>query len=183
MKYLLRAACLLIAATLFTSASAQNTGAFLKFDLDGKTISVKSNELNVYNSFEPGGEDNKPCNEHVFYVTTLAKQTYQLSINIRTLPHTIPVAGKIPYVETVYSTDAPCPGVYLSLTRTGTNYDMFASAADNTGNFEITKVAGGWVEGKFDIVMPKLFSSLDDEVLHITNGSFRFKIAKETKGE
>ncbi|RQO30160.1 hypothetical protein DBR32_11280 [Taibaiella sp. KBW10] len=179
MKHLLKLTFILLAVALFTAASAQSTGVFLKFDINGKTISVKSNEMGGYNNFEPGDEEVRPNNEHAFYVATLAKQMYHLGITIHTPPHTAPVVGKLPYVQTVYNSDAPCPGAHISLTIMGTNYDMFASTADNVGHFEITKVAAGWVEGKFEIDIPKLFATNDDEVLHITNGSFRFKIEKE----
>lgn len=181
MKQLLKAAFTLITAALFTTTSAQTTGAFLKYDVNGKTVSVKSADLHCYNSFEQGEDYEKPSNVHVFYVTALSKQVYQLSIRIHTPPHTDPVVGKIPYVQTVYYPEVPCPGVHLTMTKVGAEYDMFNSVADNPGNFEITKVAAGWVEGKFDIEMPKIFAQEGDEVLHITNGSFRFKIAKESK--
>jgi hypothetical protein len=46
--------------------------------------------------------------------------------------------------------------------------------------FEITKVAAGWVEGKFELDMSNKFNE-DEAPMHITNGSFRFKIEKEEK--
>lgn len=182
MKHLLKAAFTLIAAVLFTAVSAQNTGAFLKYDLNGKTISHKSAELNSYNKFEPGSGNARSCNTHVLFIPYLAKGSYELKLTILTPAHTVPVAGKIPYVQTVFlPLDSPCPGAYLLLTKTvGKGYEFYASVAANAGHFEITKVAAGWVEGKFDIDLPKQFSD-NGEVLHITNGSFRFKIDKEMK--
>lgn len=179
MKHLLKASLLLLAVALYTAASAQTTGAFLKFDLDGKTVSFKSDILNCYNSFESGKDGEKPNNEHVFYVS--AKQAYNMDIKIHTPPHTNPVAGKLPFVHTWYNLDDPLPAVYIALTKVvGDDYDFFGSELGNTGYFEITKVAAGWVEGKFELDMPKLY---DDSgvILHITNGSFRFKIEKEMK--
>ena len=81
MKHLLKSTLIVLAVALFTTASAQTTGAFLKFDLDGKTIFVKSDKLSCYNSFEAGGESEKANNEHVFYVST--KQTYNKDIKIQ----------------------------------------------------------------------------------------------------
>lgn len=179
MKYLLKTTLLLLAVALFTTASAQTTGAYLKYDLNGKTISVKSDKLSCYNSFEPGDEGEKANNEHVFYVSD--KQTYNMDIKIHTPPHTNPIVGKMPYVHTLYNKNSPSPAVHIALTKVeGEHYTFFGSGEGNTGSFEITKVAGGWVEGKFELDMPKLY---DDgaEVLHITNGSFRFKIEKEMK--
>lgn len=181
MKHLLKAALTLIAAILFNAASAQGTGAFLKYDLNGKTISLKSGDLNGYNNYEPGNENEKPSNEHVFYVMSLSKQVYQLSIRIHTPPHTNPVAGKMPYLQTVYYAGSACPGVHLSITKNiGDKYEFYSTVTDNPGNFEITKVAAGWVEGKFDVELPKDYSE-NEEALHITNGTFRFKIEKESK--
>lgn len=179
MKHLLKVAFTLIAATLFITASAQNTGAFLKFDLDGKTINIKNDKLTSYNSFESGKDGEKPNNEHVVFVST--KHPYSMRICIHTPPHTNPVVGKLPYVHTLYNMDSPSPAVHLALTLiVGDNYTFFGSGVGNTGYFEITKVAAGWVEGKFELDMPKLYGD-SDEILHITNGSFRFKIKEEMK--
>lgn len=179
MKHLIKVIFTLIATTLFTTAFAQNNSAFLKYDLNGKTISLKSDQLNCYNQFEPGNENERAHNEHVFYSSILSKQVYQLSMRIHTAPHTGPVAGKMPYVQTVFYTNSPYPSVHLSITKNvGEEYEFYSSGTDNTGHFEITKVAAGWVEGKFEIELPKDYSE-DGEVLHITNGSFRFKIDKE----
>jgi len=180
MKHLLKAALTFIAVTFFITSFAQNTGAYLKYDLNGKTISHKGEELNNYNVYEPGEGDTRPCNEHVLYLSYVAKAVYKMDIKILTPPHTVPVAGKLPYVQTVYSPNAPCPAVHISVTKQeGDEYAFYAAVDENEGHFEITKVAAGWVEGKFDIELPLLFA--DGEVLHITNGSFRFKIEKESK--
>lgn len=180
MKHLLKTVFTLIAASIFSLASAQ-TGAYLKYDLNGKTMSLKSDQLNNYNQYEAGDENERAHNEHVFYVGTLAKQVYQLSMRIHTPPHTDPVAGKMPYVQTVFYSSSPYPSVHLSITKNvGEDYEFYSSGDNTPGHFEITKVAAGWVEGKFDIELPRDYSD-DGEVLHITNGSFRFKIDKETK--
>ncbi len=179
MKHLLKATLLLLIVALCTTASAQTTGAFLKFDLDGKTISFKSDLLSCYNSFEPGEDGVKPNNQHVFYVST--KQTYNMDIRIHTPAHTNPVAGKLPYVAYL-TPESPLPAVNVTLTKVvGEDYNFFGSEEGNAGHFEITKVAAGWVEGTFELNMPRRIGIDDGEVMHITNGSFRFKIEKEMK--
>lgn len=181
MKHLLKAIFTLIAAVLVTAASAQNTGAYLKFDLNGRTISYKNGAVNNYNKFEPGDENSKSGNRHVLYISYEVKEPYKLDIMIYTPPHSVPVVGKIPYVPIMNPPDGPCPAAHLSVTKNvGDEYEFYASEADNAGHFEITKVAAGWVEGKFEIDLPKEYSD-SGEVLHITNGSFRFKIEKEMK--
>ncbi len=182
MKHLLKVTFTLIAAALFTTATAQNTGSYLKYDLNGKTISHMSAELNSYNKFEPGSENTISCNMHVLFIPYLAKGAYELKLTILTPAHTAPVAGKIPYVQDIFlPLDSPCPGAYLLLTKTvGKDYEFYASMAANPGHFEITKVAAGWVEGKFEIDIPKQYTDNGD-IIHITNGSFRFKIEKEMK--
>lgn len=181
MNHLIRALFTLLAATLFTAVSAQTNGSYLKFDVKGKTYSFKEPELITYNKFEPGNENERAGNKHSFSVFYAPKSLYTLEIMIHTLPHTAPATGKIPFVETVFPGKEPCPAVYLLLTKQmGKEYEFYISKAANTGSFEITKVSGGWVEGKFELYMPNQFEE-DDEVLHITNGSFRFKIDKEMK--
>lgn len=180
MKHLRQSTFTLLVVFLFTATSAQTTGAFLKFDLDGKTISFKSDKLSCYNSFESGDDGEKPNNEHVFYVST--KQTYNMDIKIHTPPHTKPVVGKLPYVHTLYNMDSPSPAVEITLTKVnGEEYIFFGSHEGNSGYCEITKVAAGWVEGKFELDMPRKYEHDNDEVLHITNGYFRFKIQEEMK--
>lgn len=180
MKHLIKVVFTFIAATLFTAASAQNTGAYLKFDIEGKTVSLKGKDLDCYNNFEPGDADNQANNQHVFYVTDQQKQTYKLDITILTPPHTNPVAGKLPFVPVSYKPGLPCPAAYLYLTKTlGTDLQLYNSKANSAGSFEITKVAAGWVEGKFNIDISDTY--YDDKIVHITNGTFRFKIAGEWK--
>ncbi|OJV54159.1 MAG: hypothetical protein BGO31_12445 [Bacteroidetes bacterium 43-16] len=178
MKHLLKIAFTFLAATLFTAATAQSTGAFLKFDLDGKHISVPANELGTYNNFVSGDEGQKTNNEHAFYTNSSGKQAYKLDIMIHTPAHANPVVGKLPFVGTIYKTKDPAPAVYLYMEHTvGAERNTYCSTTNSTGYFEITKVAAGWVEGKFEINIAKQFE--DQPVLHITNGSFRFKIDKE----
>jgi len=181
MKHLLKAAFTLMAVVLCTAAFAQSTGAYLKYDLNGKTISHKNAELNAYNKFEPETEDEKAGNDHVLYVSYEVKVPYKLDIIIHTPPHAAPAVGKLPYVQTVVPKDGPCPSVHFSMTKTvGEEFEFFGSEDATVGNFEITKVAAGWVEGKFDIELPRQYAT-NGEVLHITNGTFRFKIDKEMK--
>ncbi len=160
------------------TVSAQ-TGSYLKYDLNGKTISHKNDDLNVYNKYEPTSEDTKAHNKHVFYVSYAVKGVYKLDITIHTPPHTAPVVGTLPYVPIVFSKSSPYPSAYLSITKmVGDDFEFFASIAGNKGHIEITKVANGWVEGTFELDMRNQYSD-DAEPLHITNGSFRFKIDKE----
>lgn len=185
MKSLVKVIFTVLAAILYTAASAQTkpaaTGMYLKFEVNGKAVSFKPSELVNYNQFEPGNEKERAGNKHVFSVVYAPKSAFDLRIVILTAPHTNPVAGKIPFEQTETPKEGPCPAVYLYLTRkTGKEYDFYHSGVPNAGNFEITKVAGGWVEGKFALDMPDQFDE-DGEVLHITNGTFRFKIEKEEK--
>lgn len=183
MRHLLKTVFSLLAVVVGVAAAAQSSGgAFLKYDIDGKTISIKSDELDSYHKVEAGNEDKKASSEHVFYISILSKQVYKLDIKIHTPPHTNPVVGKLPYVATVYGPEDPAPAAYISVTKVdGDKIDFYGSKLANAGYFEITKVAAGWVEGKFSLDMPKLFAFDGGEVLHITNGAFRFKIKKESK--
>jgi hypothetical protein len=54
---------------------------------------------------------------------------------------------------------------------------VHSSRANSKGYFEITKVANGWIEGKFEIDISH--SYYDEQVIRISNGSFRFKVEKE----
>lgn len=179
MKHLLKVVFTLIAATLFITASAQN-GAFIKYDLGGKTILVSGDDVANYNNFVAGDSDKKSNNEHSFYVTAVAKHDCKMDIMIHTPPHTNPVVGKLPFVASTYKPNNPIPAVYLGLTKTvGDNSDYYASKKGSVGYFEITKVADGWVEGKFEIKIPDMFA--DNKTVHLTNGSFRFEIAEEVE--
>lgn len=183
MKYLLKGIFTIIAGTLFMVAFAQTkpAGSSLKFDIKGKTESFKASELIHYNQFVPGNENERSGNKHVLAVFYAPKSDYTLQIMIHTAPHTNPVAGKIPLVQTVFPTDGPCPAVYLYLTRqNGKEYDFYISSLPDSGSFEITKVAAGWVEGKFELDMPNEFEENGD-TLHLTNGLFRFNIDKESR--
>lgn len=182
MKHLLKITLTLLTVLVVTAAFAQTkpTGMFLKFDVNGKTESFKPSELVIYNEFKPENEEERAGNKHVFTVFNATKSAYELRIVILTAPHTNPVAGKIPVVSTELLKEGPCPAVYLYLIRkTGKEYDFYHSGIPDAGHFEITKVAAGWVEGKFVLDMPNQFDE-DETPLHLTNGSFRFKIDKET---
>lgn len=179
MKHLLKVAFTLIAATLFITASAQN-GAFIKYDLNGKTILAQGDDLINYNNFVAGDKDKKANNEHAFLVMVTAKLTYKMDIMIHTPPHTNPVVGKLPFVPSVYKPNNPIPAVYIALTKTvGDEMDFYGSRKGSIGYFEITKVADGWVEGKFEIKIPDMFE--DTKTIQLTNGAFRFEIAEEVE--
>lgn len=179
MKHLLKVVLTLIAATLFTAASAQN-GAFIKYDLGGTTILAEGDDLINYNNFVAGDKEKKANNEHVFLVMVTAKHTYKMDIMIHTPPHTNPVVGKLPFVSSTYKPNNPIPAVYVALTRTvGEEMDFYSSRKGITGYFEITKVADGWVEGKFEMKIPDMFE--DTKTVNVTNGSFRFEIAEEVQ--
>ena len=184
MKYLINTIFTIIAAIFITSASAQTkpTGPVLKFEVNGKPVSFKSDELVNYNQFVPGDENETSGNKHVFTVTYAPKSPYTLQIIIYTPPHTNPTVGKLPFVQGVLLRSGdPCPAVYLNLSKqVGKEYEFYSAKLPNSGSFEITKVAAGWVEGKFALDMSDQFED-DGEVLHITNGTFRFKIEKEEK--
>lgn len=185
MKYLLKIAFALLAIVLSTAASAQTTGAYLKYDLDGKTISYKPADLEMYNNYEPGTETTKTSNRFVLYLPAYKKGPYYLKITIYVPAHTAPVVGKIPFVQEQFiGLNDPFPSAFLELTKSvGKESEFYASKISGPGYFEITKVAAGWVEGKFELDIPKQFESDGNEVLHITNGTFRFKIEKETQYE
>ncbi|OJV54160.1 MAG: hypothetical protein BGO31_12450 [Bacteroidetes bacterium 43-16] len=185
MKHLLKITFALLAIVLGTAASAQTTGAYLKYDLDGKTISYKAADLGMYNNYNPGTETTKTSNRFVLYYPAYKKGPYYLSFTIYVPAHTAPVVGKIPFVEEQFlRLNDPFPSAFLELTKSvGKESEFYASKTSSKGYFEITKVSGGWVEGKFELDMPKQFESDGNEVLHITNGTFRFKIEKETRSE
>lgn len=177
MKNLLKVTLTLIAAALFITASAQN-GQFVKYDLAGKTITVTGDDLGCYNTFEAGDKDAKSNNEHTFYVKAMTNHVYKINMIIHTPPHTNPVVGKLPYVSASYTPNNPLPAVYIGLAKAvGKSIDFYCSEKGSAGYFEITQVSDGWVEGKFEIKIPKV--SDKKTVLHLTNGSFRFKIAEE----
>ncbi|RYD97256.1 MAG: hypothetical protein EOP54_11455 [Sphingobacteriales bacterium] len=177
MKHLLKVVFTLIAAALFATASAQN-GAFIKYDLAGKTITVTGDDLGSYNIFEAGDKDAKSNNEHSFYVKAMTNHVYKLNLIIHTPPHTNPVVGKLPYVAASYKPNSPMPAVYIGLTKAvEKSMDFYGSDKGSVGYFEITQVADGWVEGKFEIKIPKSFEKT--KALHLTNGTFRFKIVEE----
>lgn len=168
----------IIAATIFTAVAAQTTGAYLKFEIEGKTILLKGNDLSCYNSFEAADSGIPAHNKHVFFVTDEHKQAYKLDIAIYTAAHTNPVEGKLPFVPSVYAADYPLPAASFYLTKNvGGDYSVHSSRANSKGHVAITKVANGWVEGTFDIEIAH--SYYDEQVTPITNGSFRFKIEQE----
>lgn len=87
----------------------------------------------------------------------------------------------MPLEQTGAPKDGPWPAVYWYLTKqTGEAYDFYFSGLRDAGSFEITKVAAGWVDGKSELDMPNQFKG-DEAPLHITNGSFRFKINKASR--
>lgn len=177
MNYLIKAVLTLIAATLFTAVAAQTTGAFLKFEIEGKTVTLKGDDIVSYNGFE-AAEDGKPAyNNHVLFVTDEHKQAYKLDISIYTAAHTNPVVGKLPFVPFVYEANNPLPSVSFYLTKNVGERSVHSSRANSKGYMEITKIANGWVEGKFEIAVSHAY--YDEQVIPITNGSFRFKLEKE----
>lgn len=178
MNYLIKAVLTLIAATLFTAVAAQTTGAFLKFDIEGKTVTLKGDDIVSYNGFEAAEEGVPAHNMQGLYTTDEHKQAYKLDLTIFMAPHTNAVVGKVPYVHSGYPAKYPFPAVSFFLTRNvGGDYTVHGSRANSKGYFEITKVANGWVEGKFEIDISH--SYYDEQVIPITNGSFRFKLEKE----
>ncbi|RYD97255.1 MAG: hypothetical protein EOP54_11450 [Sphingobacteriales bacterium] len=177
MKYLIKAMFTLIAVTIFTAVAAQTTGAYLKFEIEGKTIALKGNDLASYNSFEAAEAGIPAHNNHALFVTDEHKQAYKLELKIFTAPHTNPVVGKLPFVPSVYAANNPLPAVSFYLTKNVGERSVHSSRANSKGYVEITKVANGWVEGKFAIDISHAY--YDEQVIPITNGSFRFKIEKE----
>ncbi|MBL7704093.1 MAG: hypothetical protein JNM21_00970 [Taibaiella sp.] len=178
MKYLIKSVLTLIAVSLLTAVAAQTTGAYLKFEIEGKTITLKGADISSYNNFEAAEADVPAHNKHVLFVTDEHKQAYKLDLTIFTAAHTNPVVGKLPYVPSAYAANYPLPAASFYLSRNvGGDYSVHSSRANSKGAIEITKVANGWIEGKFEIDISH--SYYDEQVIPITNGSFRFKIDKE----
>lgn len=178
MNYLIKSIFTIIAATLFTAAAAQVTGAYLQFDIEGKTVTLKGNDIVSYNSFEAAEPDVPAHNKIGLFVTDERKQAYKLDLTIFTAPHTDPVVGKLPYVPSVYAANYPLPAAAFYLTKNvGGDYSVHSSRANSKGYIEITKVSNGWVEGKFEINVSHPY--YDEQVIPVTNGSFRFKVEKE----
>lgn len=169
----------LAATVLMTAYASAQAPAYMKYEVNGKPVSFNVDEVNSYNSLEGDGVDEKKHTSNHFYVQTLVETEFKLSIAINTAPRTLPVAGKIPYVEIILPVDGALPSVYLSIDRylPEDKMSFYSSKSMNPGNFQITKVEGEWVEGTFDLVMPNSYEENDN--LTITNGSFRFKIEKE----
>jgi uncharacterized protein (DUF1501 family) len=102
-----------------------------------------------------------------------------MEIEIRVPPKTTPVVCKMPYSENTFpkggQQDSYIPSAALYLIDKEASH-LYQTEFLNTGNFAITNVEYGWIEGTFDADLP---SSLGHDNVKITNGTFRFKLPKQ----
>jgi len=180
MKQFIQAALLVAAVILTTGLNAQTKPAFLKYELNGKLISLSGDDdLGSYFTQEGDDVDVRKHTEYHFYTDILNPSEFILSITLNTAPKTKPVVGRMPYTGLILPIDGNLPSAYVSIDRHLNKDDMmfYGSTLLNEGHFEITKVEGNWIEGTFDLVITNDYDETDQ--LTITNGTFRLKIGNE----
>lgn len=153
--------------------------AFMKFDMDGTTMTYDAKDIETYNILQNETSETKASSIFECNVQILSKATWRMEIEIRVPPKTTPSVCKMPYSENTFPKgglqDSYIPSAALYLIHKEASH-LYQSEFLNTGNFAITSVENGWVEGTFDA---DLASSLGHDNVKITNGSFRFKIPKQ----
>lgn len=163
-----------------TGVPAKNSKpAFMKFDMDGKTLTYEPKDLETYNILQNETSETKASSIFEFNVQILSKAQWRMEIEIRVPPKTTPIVCKMPYSENRFpkggQQDSYIPSAALYLIDKEASH-LYQTEFLNTGNFAITTLENGWIEGTFDADLP---SSLGHENVKITNGTFRFKLPKQ----
>ena len=153
--------------------------AFMKFDMDGKTLTYDAKDLETYNILQNETSETKASSAFECNVQILSSAQWRMEIEIRVPPKTTPVVCKMPYSENTFpkggQQDSYIPSAALYLIDKEASH-LYQTEFLNTGNFAITNVEYGWIEGTFDADLP---SSLGHDNVKITNGTFRFKLPKQ----
>jgi hypothetical protein len=147
--------------------------------LDGVTITSNPKDVEAYNILQKENGKNRAFTRYRVEVHILSNETWRMQIDFIVPPKTLPIVCKMPYSEKLFPKDAlqdsyiPSASLYL-INKEVTH--LYQTEFLNTGNFAITKVENGWIEGTFDA---DIHSCLGHENAKITNGSFRFKLTKQ----
>jgi|688.fasta_scaffold336949_2 hypothetical protein len=153
--------------------------AFMKFDMDGNTLNYDAKDLETYNILQNETSETKASSVFECNVQILSTAQWRMEIEIRVPPKTTPVVCKMPYSENTFpkggQQDSYIPSAALYLIDKEASH-LYQTEFLNTGNFAITNVEYGWIEGTFDADLP---SSLGHDNVKITNGTFRFKLPKQ----
>ena len=178
MKQIIQTVFLLAALTITTGAAAQTKPAFLKYEVNGQPYSLAGDDIGSYYTQDGDGAEVIKHTEYHFYTDILKKAEFHLSIEINTPSKTKPVVGRLPYVGLILPIDGILPSAYINIDRyIGDDMSFYACTLLNEGNFEITKVEGNWIEGKFDLVISNEYEENDH--LKVTNGTFRLNLGNE----
>lgn len=153
--------------------------AFIKYELDGELISSTPKDIETYNLLQNESDDNRASTIYQVQIDILSGMKWRMEIEFRVPAKTIPMVCKMPYSEKLFpkggQQDSYIPSAALYLIDKDATH-LYQTDFLNSGNFAITKVENGWVEGTFDADLP---SKLGHPNAKITNGSFRFKLPKQ----
>lgn len=166
-------------ATANSNPTPISQPAYIKYDMDGVTISSTPKDIETYNLLQKESDENRASTIYQVQIDILSGMKWRMEIEFRVPAKTIPVVCKMPYSEKLFpkggQQDSYIPSAALYLIDKDATH-LYQTDFLNTGNFAITKVENGWVEGTFDADLP---SKLGHDNVQITNGSFRFKLPKQ----
>lgn len=153
--------------------------AYIKYELDGELITSKPQDVETYNILQKETAENKTSTIYEVQIDILSGMKWRMEIEFRVPPKTMPVVCKMPYSEKLFPKggmqDSYIPSAALYLIDKEATH-LYETEFLSPGNFAITNVENGWVEGTFNA---ELTSKLGHPNAQITNGSFRFKVPKQ----
>jgi hypothetical protein len=153
--------------------------AYIKYELDGDMISSTPKDVETYNLLQKESNDNRTSTIYQVQIGILSGMKWRMEIEFRVPPKTMPVVCKMPYSEKLFpkggQQDSYIPSAALYLIDKDATH-LYETEFLSPGNFAITKLENGWVEGIFDA---ELTSKLGHANVKITNGSSRFKVPKQ----
>ncbi len=172
---------LLIVVTLLlgscVAVKAYSQEAFMKYTVNGVAYSFKGNQAQCYQKEGDKDENDKvDFQETTGYLNYTVEAAEKIGFKIRVEKGKKLAVGRYT-IQGLLDQTKILPNVHIKLEVETTEGLIFynANGPDN-GVFEITKIAGGWIEGTFEVTIPDDFDEDNITYIKVTNGSFRLKV-------
>lgn len=165
----------ILLGVLFTSKGFGQE-AFIKYSANDIAYHFKGKQAQCYQKAGDKMDDDKvDFQETTGFLSFDIEAAEKIGIKIRVEKGKNLVAGKYLLQDRVPQTKI-LPNAYLSIERETTDGLIFyGTNSPENGVFEITKVAGGWIEGTFEANIPNDFDE-DAPNIKVTHGSFRLRL-------
>lgn len=154
--------------------------AFIKYTINDVAYNFKGAQVQCYQKAGDRQSDDKvDFQETSGFIKFNVETPVKLSIKIRMEKGKKIVVGKYPYQDRIPQTKI-LPNAYLGVEgETTEGLVFFGTNSPENGVFEITKVAGDWIEGTFEANISDGFD--ETAYIKVTKGSFRLRVKEFLK--